>query len=193
MQQPALPSRRRSLRTTDENQRWPCDGLTEFSVDFGRGMSRKRSLSVVGSAPVLRPRGVRRPLAITRPAMLPSASVNGVGTPKPLISRLNSRACTYPCQRFAHALTYVHGRGRDGPSPLGSARPPHRSQRAGLPHWAPRAGTNSKPLAWPGMHDAGGRQPAGLEAPHTLPRQATALASAPERVIPVPCHLLAER
>ena len=39
--------------------------------------------------------------AITRPAVLPSASVNGVGTPKPLISRLNGRACTYPCQRFA--------------------------------------------------------------------------------------------
>ena len=149
MQQPALPSRRRSLRTTDENQRWPCDGLTEFSVDFGRGMSRKRSLSVVGSAPVLRPRGVRRPLAITRPAMLPSASVNGVGTPKPLISRLNSRACTYPCQRFAHALTYVHGRGRDGPSPLGSARPPHRSQRAGLPHWAPALGTSVESLFRP--------------------------------------------
>ena len=27
-------------------------------------------------------------------------------------------------------------RGRDGPCVIGSARPPHRSQRAGLPHWA---------------------------------------------------------
>jgi hypothetical protein len=36
--------------------------------------------------------------------MLPSASLNGVGTPEPLISRLNSRACTYPCQRFTCAL-----------------------------------------------------------------------------------------
>jgi hypothetical protein len=42
---------------------------------------------------------------IAPPAMLPSASLNDVGTPKPLISRLNSPACTYPCQRFAHVLT----------------------------------------------------------------------------------------
>ena len=42
---------------------------------------------------------------IAPPTMLPSASVNGVGTPKPLISRLNSPACTYPCQRFANVLT----------------------------------------------------------------------------------------
>ena len=37
--------RRRSvlpLGTTDENQRWPCDYLTEFASDFGRGMSRKK-------------------------------------------------------------------------------------------------------------------------------------------------------
>ena len=36
--------------------------------------------------------------------MLPSASVDSVGTPNLLISRLNSPACTYPCQRFAAAL-----------------------------------------------------------------------------------------
>ena len=41
---------------------------------------------------------------IAPPAMLPSASLNDVGTPKPLISRLNSPACTYPCQRFTPAL-----------------------------------------------------------------------------------------
>ena len=54
---------------------------------------------------VLRPRGVRQQLAIALPAMLPSASVNSVGTPNWLISRLNSPACTCPCQRFAAALT----------------------------------------------------------------------------------------
>ena len=27
--------------TNDENQRWPCDYLTEFAFDFGRGMSRR--------------------------------------------------------------------------------------------------------------------------------------------------------
>jgi len=36
--------------------------------------------------------------------MLPSGLVNAVGTPMSLISRLNSPACTYPCQRFAGAL-----------------------------------------------------------------------------------------
>ncbi len=42
---------------------------------------------------------------IAPPAMLPSGLFNGVGTPNSLISRLNSPACTYPCQRFADALT----------------------------------------------------------------------------------------
>ena len=37
--------------------------------------------------------------------MLPSGLLNGVGTPVSLISRLNSLACTYPCQRFADVLT----------------------------------------------------------------------------------------
>ena len=39
--------------------------------------------------------------------MLPSANYNDVGTHGELISRLNSPACTYPCQRFAYALTNV--------------------------------------------------------------------------------------
>ena len=56
-------------------------------------------------AQVLRPRGVHERLAITPPAILPSASMNGVGTPNHLITRLNSPACTCPCQRFADALT----------------------------------------------------------------------------------------
>jgi hypothetical protein len=45
---------------------------------------------------------------ITPPAMLPSGLFNGVGTPNSLISRLNSPACTYPCQRFADALTNAY-------------------------------------------------------------------------------------
>ena len=53
----------------------------------------------------LRPRGVRQQLAIALRAMLPSASVNSVGTPVKGISRLNNPACTYPCQRFTAALT----------------------------------------------------------------------------------------
>ena len=49
--------------------------------------------------------GSTRRLAIAPPAVLPSGLLNGVGTPNSLISRLNSPACTYPCQRFAAALT----------------------------------------------------------------------------------------
>jgi hypothetical protein len=41
---------------------------------------------------------------MTLPTVWPSALVNSVGTPMSLISRLNSPACTYPCQRFAVVL-----------------------------------------------------------------------------------------
>ena len=44
---------------------------------------------------------------VTSPAVLPSDLFNGVGTPTSLISRLNSLACTYPCERFASVLTNV--------------------------------------------------------------------------------------
>ena len=37
--------------------------------------------------------------------MLPSAFHDGVGTPMPLISRVDSPAYEYPYQRFADALT----------------------------------------------------------------------------------------
>jgi hypothetical protein len=50
-------------------------------------------------------RGVRQQLAITLRAMLPSASVNSVGTPVKGISRLDNPACRYPCQCFAATLT----------------------------------------------------------------------------------------
>lgn len=42
---------------------------------------------------------------IPSPTVLPSAPFDGVGTPETLISRLNSPAYAYPCQRFADALT----------------------------------------------------------------------------------------
>ena len=41
---------------------------------------------------------------ITLPAVLPS-TLWTVWAPRTGISRLNSPACTYPCQRFANALT----------------------------------------------------------------------------------------
>jgi hypothetical protein len=37
--------------------------------------------------------------------VLPSACSKSVGAPDLPISRLNSPACAYPCQRFAHVLT----------------------------------------------------------------------------------------
>src|SRR6266852_714214 len=71
--------------------------------------------------------------------------------------------------------------------------PPRRSQRAELPHWAPASGTNAKAHVREGMRHAGGRQPPIRQAVHALPVQAGALAAAPQRLVPVPCHLGAER
>src|SRR6266704_6245722 len=71
--------------------------------------------------------------------------------------------------------------------------PPRRSQRAELPHWAPASGTNAKAHVREGMRHAGGRQPPISQAVNALPVQAGALAAAPQRLVPVPCHLGAER
>ncbi len=68
--------------------------------------------------------------------------------------------------------------------------PPHRSQRAGLPHWAPASGTSVETHLWMGVHDAGGGEPPGGEAVHAAPSSgydAGCGAGAPE---PVPCHLV---
>jgi hypothetical protein len=56
-------------------------------------------------AMVLRPRGVPRRLAYGVAGGVAFRLDNDVGTPVLLISRLNSPACTCPCQRFATALT----------------------------------------------------------------------------------------
>jgi len=45
---------------------------------------------------------------ITLPTVLPSAHFDSVGTPEPLISRLNSPAYACPCQCFATALADGH-------------------------------------------------------------------------------------
>jgi hypothetical protein len=58
-------------------------------------------------AKVLGPRGVHQQLAKALLVMWPSTYYDSVGTPDALISRLNSPTCTYPCQRFASALTDV--------------------------------------------------------------------------------------
>jgi len=59
--------------------------------------------------------------------------------------------------------------------------PPHRSQRAELPHWAPALGRGSKAHLRIRVQDAGWRQPSRDEAVHPLPRQPVPLAAAPQR------------
>src|ERR1019366_8922201 len=66
---------------------------------------------------------------------------------------------------------------------------PRRSQRALLTHWAPALGLGVEPLAWGGMHHAGGSWPSGRQAVHPRPVETRALAAAPERLVPVPRHL----
>jgi hypothetical protein len=53
---------------------------------------------------VLRPRGVRMRLASSAAADVAFGVTDRLGTPISLISRLNSPACTCPCQRFAGTL-----------------------------------------------------------------------------------------
>jgi hypothetical protein len=48
-------------------------------------------------------------------------------------------------------LTRSTGRGRDSASDIGSGRPPHRSQRAALPHWALASGSIVEALLRPGV------------------------------------------
>jgi transposase len=57
--------------------------------------------------------------------------------------------------------------------------PPHRSQRAGLPHWAPASDTNVEARFGIGMQDAGRGQPSGENALHPLPCDSVTLAAAP--------------
>src|SRR5436190_21820807 len=88
---------------------------------------------------------------------------------------------------------------QNGPPPLvavGTALaggPPHRSQRAEFPHWAPASGSSGKACLRVGMQDSGRWEPSGRQAVHPLPVQAVALTAAPERLQPVPGDLSPER
>jgi hypothetical protein len=68
------------------------------------GSVRSVSVHVRG----LRPRGTRIRLAIAANPMWPSAFRESVGVPDKPFSRLFCPTCTYPCQRFATALTDSH-------------------------------------------------------------------------------------
>ena len=57
--------------------------------------------------------------------------------------------------------------------------PPHRSQRAGLPHWAPALDLGVKPHVRVRVHDADFREPADRQPVHPLPGDRGALTSSP--------------
>src|SRR4051812_17451602 len=64
-------------------------------------------------------------------------------------------------------------------------RPPHRSQRAALPHWAPTLGHDAKPHVGEWMSEARRWQPQGDQTLHSFPSQPVSLAPPPERAAPV--------
>src|SRR6266568_943592 len=56
--------------------------------------------------------------------------------------------------------------------------PPHRSQRAGLPLWAPASGASVEARFTVGVQDLGRWEPSPRKAGHAFPVQAMALAAA---------------
>jgi len=71
-------------------------------------------------------------------------------------------------------------------------RPPHRSQRAELPHWALILGPDGKALLRPRMNNAGSRKPLLRESIHPHPVEAAALAASPKRLEPAVRNLSPE-
>ena len=140
-----------------------------------------------------RPR--RRPALQSRPSVLCGVLT---GAPRlgvtahpvgPLPPSLGGRDRSLACAAGAPGpLPNDSNRGRDRPC----GRPPRRSQRAGLPHWAPALGAGVEAHAWEGMQYVGRREPPGGEAVHPLPGEAGALAAAPQRLEPVSHRLVAK-
>jgi hypothetical protein len=71
--------------------------------------------------------------------------------------------------------------------------PLHRSQRAGLPHWALASGDKAKSPQERGMRSARRGQPAPDEPPHPVPVERPALSASPQRAVPQAPHLETER
>ena len=90
------------------------------------------------------------------------------------------------CRRFQSAVAVGTGL-----SSMGSARPPHRTRRAELPHRAPTSGPGVEPLGRPRMQDVSARQPAVRESGGPTPTRSVTLAPAPKRLVPVPDDLFA--
>src|SRR5258706_3745884 len=69
------------------------------------------------------------------------------------------------------------------------SHPLHGSGQAGFPHPALASGDNAHAAQGIGMTDGRQRQPASDEAPHTLPEDASVLATPRQRTMPEPSHL----
>ena len=71
-------------------------------------------------------------------------------------------------------------------------RPPHRSQRALLTHWAPTSGYNVQAQVGVRMPYTGFREPAVNQSIHPLPIESIALAAAKQRLIPKAAQMIPE-
>ena len=75
-----------------------------------------------------------------------------------------------------------------------SRHPPHRSQRAELPHWAPTSGCDVKPLVWIWVYGFVGGYPRLDQSLEPFPRQFTGfMATAPQGTKPSPNNLSSKR
>src|SRR5664280_1406966 len=114
--------------------------------------------------------------------------------PPPLVRPKSSGPSTSPSPAASSTSSFQRrsiavGTALDRKSPaLGG--PPHRSQRALLAHWAPALGANAKAHDRERVHGAGRRQPIRRVAVHLRPVEPGPLAAAPERLEPVPGHLI---
>jgi hypothetical protein len=71
-------------------------------------------------------------------------------------------------------------------------RPPHRSQRAELPHWSPALGKDAQTLLRIRMTDLGVRKPAFDKAAQPLPVDSGSLTPPVQPLEPKPTHIEAE-
>ncbi len=80
------------------------------------------------------------------------------------------------------SLIHPKCRSRAAPTNALAKHPPHRSQRAELPHWAPTLGNDVKALPGTGVADPGVRKPAHGVTVHPFPIQSRLLAASTQCV-----------
>ena len=108
-----------------------------------------------------------------------------------MMPSLQHRQSTYLNHRAenSHQPTRARERAMIAVGTALASGPPHRSQRAGLPHWAPALDSGVESHVGKRVPRAGGWQPLRGETVHPLPVQSSALAAAPQRLEPVPTYL----